>query len=158
MCFSINNFFSDRNYSVVALFSLKIQISTKRYRQTTNISIKMNLCAISLLLALGTQFLLCSPITFIINQPVMNESVVLGKIIGNFFTKYFVGDSVYMSINWPFSSNVAFSQMDAFYNHLFKDSTATMFDVHVLSHFTSSNHHNRIPFNLILIDDNKLLQ
>lgn len=120
--------------------------------------VTMKLFGIFLLFPLCTRFVLCLTIDSIINQPAMDESLMLAKIIGNFFTKYFSGSQIFVSMICSFSNTDQNNVMDDFYNHLFEYSTATMFDVNILNKLESSIRVNRISFNLILIDDSKSLQ
>lgn len=95
----------------------------------------------------------------IANQASDENSAILAKILANFLKRYFSDEKMFISIvQSPPARYDGNHSHEEFFNNLRNDSVFTGFAFNILDKLDSSTPNNRNTFNVILVDNWKILQ
>lgn len=118
----------------------------------------MNLKSLFVISAIGIGFVLCSRIDFVWKQPSIDENVIVGQIINNFFRTYFRNNEIFIAVIVSRSENEHNHIQNDLVDLLVLDLTSAGFAYSILNQLGNNTRDNRKPFYLILVDDGEELQ
>lgn len=103
-------------------------------------------------------FLLCSRIDLVPNQSKIDNSVVAGHILKNFFRKYFSDEQIFVSLTISPPDRERNHMQDDLVTHLVINLTKAGFSYNILNKLGGNTRDNWKDFHLIVVDGSKQLQ
>lgn len=91
------------------------------------------------------------------NQSMSNEHIILSDILSEYIKKYLADEQMFISVDLASSKKDQNYFQGDFFGNLFNDQHLTEFTHNIFNNVNNPTFDRRTAFNLILIDDSKLL-